>query len=202
MPWPGTATGCPLGCCRCGERDQRARPGDCWPPPSPGAPPRVRVLLPGRRRHGTEGLFRNLDYAEAALDGLGLAAAAPRAGAIETDDPFTLAEALAAAAARAAALGARQLPAARHAARGAAAGAGRAACRGRRRRPAEVVAMPALAPFGVARWRGRGLHALPRLHHGLPDRGLLAPIPRRRSCASWRMPACNAGSARRPARSR
>ncbi len=55
----------------------------------------VRVLLPGRRGHGTEGMFRNLGYAEAALDGLGLAAALPRAAAIETDDPFTLAEALA-----------------------------------------------------------------------------------------------------------
>ncbi|TDH59984.1 4Fe-4S dicluster domain-containing protein [Dankookia rubra] len=55
----------------------------------------VRVLLPARRGHGTEGLFRNLDYAGAALDGLGLAAALPRAAAIETDDPFTLAEALA-----------------------------------------------------------------------------------------------------------
>jgi ferredoxin len=55
----------------------------------------VRVLLPARRGHGTEGLFRNLDYAAAALDGLGLATALPRAAAIETDDPFTLGEALA-----------------------------------------------------------------------------------------------------------
>lgn len=54
----------------------------------------IRVLLPGRRGHGAEGLFRNLDYVEAALAGLGLAQAVPRAGAIETDDPFTLGEAL------------------------------------------------------------------------------------------------------------
>ncbi|HYF06651.1 MAG TPA: 4Fe-4S dicluster domain-containing protein, partial [Acetobacteraceae bacterium] len=54
----------------------------------------VRVLLPGRRRHGAEGLFRNFDYAEAALAGLGLSHAAPRAAVVETDDPFTLGEAL------------------------------------------------------------------------------------------------------------
>jgi ferredoxin len=56
----------------------------------------LRVLLPGRRRHGAEGMFRNLEIANAALAGLGLGLAAPRAAAIETDDPFTLAEALAA----------------------------------------------------------------------------------------------------------
>jgi ferredoxin len=54
----------------------------------------VRVLLPGKRGHGTEGLFRNLDYAGAALDGLGLRGTPPRAAAVETDDPFTLGEAL------------------------------------------------------------------------------------------------------------
>lgn len=55
----------------------------------------VRVLLPARRGHGTEGVLRNLDYTGAALAGLGLEAALPRAAAIETDDPFTLGEALA-----------------------------------------------------------------------------------------------------------
>lgn len=54
----------------------------------------LRVLLPARRKHGAEGLLRNFDYAEAALAGLGLAHATPRAAAIETDDPFTLGEAL------------------------------------------------------------------------------------------------------------
>lgn len=54
----------------------------------------VRVLMPGRRRHGTEGVFRNLDTIAAALAGLGLEAAVSRAAAVETDDPFTLAEAL------------------------------------------------------------------------------------------------------------
>ncbi len=53
----------------------------------------LALLLPGRRGHGTEGVFRNLDYVNTALTGLGLA---PRAQAIETDDPFTLAEALSA----------------------------------------------------------------------------------------------------------
>lgn len=56
----------------------------------------IRVLLPARRKHGAEGLFRNLDIANAALAGLGLGHATPRAAAIETDDPFTLGEALAA----------------------------------------------------------------------------------------------------------
>ena len=57
----------------------------------------VRLLMPARRGHGTEGVFRNLDYLAAALGGLGLAAETPRALAIETDDPFTLGEALLAA---------------------------------------------------------------------------------------------------------
>ena len=30
----------------------------------------LRVLLPGKRPHGAEGLLRNLDYANAALAGL------------------------------------------------------------------------------------------------------------------------------------
>ncbi|MFC7553578.1 ATP-binding protein [Pseudoroseomonas wenyumeiae] len=51
----------------------------------------VRVLLPAHRPHGAEGLLRNLDTAMALLGGLGLAAAP---AAIETDDPFTLLEAL------------------------------------------------------------------------------------------------------------
>jgi ferredoxin len=59
----------------------------------------LRLLLPARRPHGAEGVFRNLEYLEAALAGLGLAPEAmppppPRAAAIETDDPFSLAEAL------------------------------------------------------------------------------------------------------------
>ncbi|MBS7791278.1 4Fe-4S binding protein [Roseococcus sp. SDR] len=53
----------------------------------------LRLLMPARRGHGTEGVFRNLDYLNAALEGLGLGA---RAAAIETDDPFTLGEALSA----------------------------------------------------------------------------------------------------------
>ena len=57
----------------------------------------VRLLMPGRRGHGTEGVFRNLDILTAALTGMGLAADAARALAIETDDPFSLHEALVAA---------------------------------------------------------------------------------------------------------
>jgi ferredoxin len=53
----------------------------------------VRLLLPARRPHGSEGVFRNLDYLEAALGGLGIGG--PRALAVETDDPFTLSDRLA-----------------------------------------------------------------------------------------------------------
>ena len=51
----------------------------------------LRVLLPGRRGHGAEGVLRNIDTLNAITAGLGLGA---RAAAIETDDPFTLADAL------------------------------------------------------------------------------------------------------------
>jgi ferredoxin len=91
-------------------------------------------------------MFRNLGYAETALDGLGLAAALPRAAAIETDDPFTLAEALAPAMAlRTGWTPASFLPL----------GAPREVLRQALRalRPAaapEVVPMPEAAPFGAA----------------------------------------------------
>ncbi|SDB70214.1 4Fe-4S dicluster domain-containing protein [Belnapia rosea] len=106
----------------------------------------VRVLLPGRRGHGTEGLFRNLDYAEAALDGLGLAAALPRAAAIETDDPFSLGEALAPA------LALRTgWPTAGFLPLGAPREVLRQALRALRGPEApEVIAMPEAAPFGIA----------------------------------------------------
>jgi len=51
----------------------------------------LRLLMPARRGHGTEGVLRNLDYLNAALTGMGIGA---RAAAIETDDPFTLGEAV------------------------------------------------------------------------------------------------------------
>ncbi len=55
----------------------------------------VRLLMRGRRAHGMEGVFRNLDYAQHVLAGLGVPDhGAPRAAAVETDDPFTLGEAL------------------------------------------------------------------------------------------------------------
>jgi len=114
----------------------------------------VRVLLPARRPHGAEGLFRNFDYAQAALSGLGLATAAPRAGAIETDDPFSLGEALHALPREAFAfppatflpLGApREIAKAALRALHEAAGAA-----------ATIVAMPAGAPFGEARVAAEG----------------------------------------------
>jgi ferredoxin len=118
----------------------------------------VRALLPGRRGHGgAEGLFRNLGYMGAALDGLGLSAgpAAPRAAAIETDDPFALAEALRPALALRtgwAPAGFLPLGAPREVLRTALAGlhaaAGAAA--------AQVVPMPDRAPFGEARVAAEG----------------------------------------------
>jgi len=51
----------------------------------------LRVLLTGRRDHGAEGVLRNIETLNAISEGLGLGA---RAAAIETDDPFSLAEAL------------------------------------------------------------------------------------------------------------
>jgi len=115
----------------------------------------IRLLAPARRRHGIEGSLRNLDYAGAILAGLGVPdAGAPRAGAIETDDPFTLAEALAA-------LPRRGLPAppATFAALGTPREvlrtAARALAAGMNRRDA-VLPMPALAPFGLARVEASG----------------------------------------------
>ncbi|MEO3471927.1 4Fe-4S binding protein [Roseomonas sp. CAU 1739] len=109
----------------------------------------VRVLLPGRRTHGAEGLFRNLETANAALAGLGLDHATPRAAAIETDDPFSLGEALAA------------LPRApfafapaTHQAIGTPREMALQALRALRDvagSVVETVTLPALAPFGVAR---------------------------------------------------
>ncbi|GAA0601824.1 4Fe-4S binding protein [Craurococcus roseus] len=111
----------------------------------------VRLLMPARRPHGAEGVFRNLDYLETALSGLGLATAPlPRAAAIETDDPFSLAEALA----PALALRADRAPAA-FLAMGEPREIARAAFRalhaaaGPTAPPA--VPMPKLAPFGLAR---------------------------------------------------
>ncbi|MCS6890341.1 MAG: 4Fe-4S dicluster domain-containing protein [Rhodovarius sp.] len=52
----------------------------------------IRLLLPARRPEGVEGLLRVIATLNAATEGLGLG---PRAGLIETDDPFSLAEALA-----------------------------------------------------------------------------------------------------------
>ena len=114
----------------------------------------VRLLLPARRPHGAEGVFRNLEYLDAALRGLGLAAAAeassPRAAAIETDDPFSLADALVPALTlRTGWAPASFLPLgepreiARTALRALHDAAGVAA--------PSLVPMPALAPFGLAR---------------------------------------------------
>lgn len=102
----------------------------------------LRLLMPARRGHGTEGVLRNLDYLNAALEGLGIGA---RAAAIETDDPFSLAEALhAAKPLRTTWTAETFLPQ----------GAPREIMRQAFRAlpdPGGVIAMPAQAPFGLAR---------------------------------------------------
>ncbi|MBR0660253.1 4Fe-4S dicluster domain-containing protein [Neoroseomonas oryzicola] len=109
----------------------------------------IRVLLPARRKHGAEGLLRNIDYANAALAGLGLGHAGPRAAAIETDDPFSLGEALTAMP-RAPFAFAPSTHQAIGTPREMALQAFRA-LRAAAKAPAETVPMPALAPFGVAK---------------------------------------------------
>jgi len=104
----------------------------------------VRLLLPAHRPHGAEGVLRNLDYATAALAGLGL----PHApGTIETDDPFSLREALDASPRPAPAARAEFLPmgAPREILK-AALGALREAAGS----PASAIPLPAGAPFGEA----------------------------------------------------
>ncbi|MDO9500341.1 4Fe-4S binding protein [Falsiroseomonas sp.] len=110
----------------------------------------IRLLLRGRRAHGVEGVLRNLDFTAEILSGLAVPEhGAPRAGTIETDDPFTLGEALAA-------LPRRGLPfppatfLAIGTPREMLRQAGRALAEGMSRREA-VLPMPALAPFGLAK---------------------------------------------------
>jgi ferredoxin len=110
----------------------------------------VRVLMKARRAHGTEGVFRNLDYAQHVLAGLGVPEhGAPRAAAIETDDPFALGEAL-----RGIPRRGLPFPPSTHLALGASREilrqAARALADGAGRREG-AIAMPTLAPFGEAR---------------------------------------------------
>lgn len=110
----------------------------------------VQLLLPARRPHGAEGVLRNVDYAEAALAGLGL----PHApGVIETDDPFTLAEMLAAAPRPAPAARAEFLPlgAPREILK-----AALSALRAAAEAAPAVIPMPAAAPFGAAHVAAEG----------------------------------------------
>ncbi len=110
----------------------------------------IRVLMKAKRAHGVEGVFRNIDFASTVLSGLGVADhGAPRAGAIETDDPFSMGDALVA-------LPRRGLPfppasfAAIGAPREILRQAGRALADGAGQRDA-ILPMPALAPFGLAK---------------------------------------------------
>lgn len=109
----------------------------------------VRVLLPGKRPEGAEGVLRNLEFLRAALAGLGLDP--ERAGAVETDDPFALGEALWALPAL------RATGAAPFLALGSSREILRQAMAALRPEGAPaVVAMPALAPFGAALVRAEG----------------------------------------------
>jgi ferredoxin len=110
----------------------------------------VRVLMKGKRAHGGEGVLRNIGYAAHVLNGLGVPDhGAPRVGAIETDDPFTLGETL-----RAVPKRGLPFPPSTHIALGASREvlrqAARALAEGANRRDG-FVPMPALAPFGEAR---------------------------------------------------
>jgi len=109
----------------------------------------VRLLAPARRGHGVDGVLRNILYASAVLEGLGLAGPAPRAALLETDDRFSTGAALAAlprmapgfAPARFEALGSpREMAQQGFRALREAAGA-----------RAAMVALPEKAPFGLAR---------------------------------------------------
>ena len=144
----------------------------------------IRVLMKGRRAHGVEGVFRNIDYATTILAGLGVTDhGAPRAAAIETDDPFTMGEALRALPRRGLPFP-RQLRRHRPAPRNSPPGRPRAG--GRRRTPR---GRHPHAGAGPLRHRAGGyqrLHPLRRLHHRLPDRRPLrepreaaAPLPGR-----------------------
>jgi ferredoxin len=110
----------------------------------------VRLLMKARRSHGTEGVFRNLDYVQHVLAGLGIPDhGSPRIAALETDDPFALGEAL-----RAIPRRGLPFPPSTHLAMGASREilrqAARALADGAGRREGSIP-MPALAPFGEAR---------------------------------------------------
>ena len=158
-----------------------------------GALPAARQAAPRSSAAST----KTIALAEPILSGLGFAGA--RVATIETDDPDALGETLArhradgrrgqardASPPSAASATCMRLALARTACGGAGAGRYRRAAAGR----------------AVRHGRGqcRGLHAVPVLRVGLPDRRAVATIPSGRCCASPRTPACNAGCARRPAR--
>ena len=110
----------------------------------------IRVLGKGRRGHGLEGVLRNIHFATEVLGGLGVPDhGAPRAGMIETDDPFALGEALVSVPRRG-----LPFPPATFAALGTSREmlrqAGRALAAGMQK-PSAILPMPALAPFGEAR---------------------------------------------------
>ena len=106
----------------------------------------VRLLAPGRRAEGLEGVERNLEIAAAALAGFGIAADPPRLALIETDDPFALTPALAPALSLAPACAPADFLAL-----GTAREVTGLALRALRPTSApEVVPLPRLAPFGLA----------------------------------------------------
>ena len=158
----------------------------------------LRFLLRARPRHDVAGLAKTIALAEPILAGLGFGAG--RVATIETDDPDALGDSAARHRAGRACAAPGELHAARRQARCAAARAARIAAR----RAGAGRCRAAAGRRAVRRGRAqrRGLHALPRLRIGLPDRRAARPTPSGRCCASPRTPACSAGCARRPARRR
>ena len=185
MPWPGTARGCParvlplrvnevsqldLGAAR--RRLRLGRGGGA------GAAAGAGARTARRACSATSTTSARRWRASASPP------APPRAAAIETDDPFPWPRRWprrwrSAPAGRPASFLPLGTP--REVLR---AGAARGCTPRPAPRPPAPSPMPALAPFGLARVDDRGLHALPRLHHGLPDRRLqrqprdaAAPLP-------------------------
>ena len=126
----------------------------------------VRLLTRAKPRHDTAGLAQTVALAQPILTGLGFAGA--RVASIETDDPDALGQAL------------RAIPAMDGAAKPAtfaAAGGKRDVVRQALRElhgvaptPVDIVPLPKARTVRQHRGQGRGLHAVPVLRAGLPDR--------------------------------
>ena len=154
----------------------------------------VRVLLPARPGHDGTGLAPHLALTAACWTPSATARTRPRDRDRRPVHP------------RGACRAARPVPAPRAGQLPAAAGGARplqALDELHRTAPAPVDAAAAGArPLRRGGARGRRLHPLPRLHHGLPDRRLRRQSGDAAAALPGGCPACNAASASPPARSR